>query len=116
MSKFTRQRTCQTLPLSKSGVSQARLTPFTSFVKTIPTSLLVSHNLLTFAQWFLRPTEQAAKAERNEVSFTNCMAQLSLTPLFDTTNVIRYMEKRVKVLKISIKQLTLFLTKSTEWE
>jgi len=30
--------------------------------------------------------------------------------------IIRYMEKRVKVLKISIKQLVSFLTKSTEWE
>ena len=75
MSKFTRRRTCQTIPMSKSGVGQARLTSFTSFVKTIPTSLVVSNNLLTFAQWFLRPTEQAAKAERHEVSFTNCMAQ-----------------------------------------
>lgn len=67
MSKYTRQRTCQTLPLSKSGVSQARLTSFTSFVKTMLTSLAVTNNLLTFAQWFLRPTEQAAKAERHEV-------------------------------------------------
>ena len=44
------------------------------------------------------------------------VAAVSLTPLFDTTIIIKCMKELVKVLKISIKHSTQYLTKSTEWE
>lgn len=61
--------------MPKNGVSQVRLALFTSFVKKRRFPLVVSDYLLTFAQWFLRPTEQAAKAERQVVSCANGMVQ-----------------------------------------